>query len=60
MPEPASKGEASLTLKQNDTVIVQSPLSAAATFAFERVPPGRYELIVTTSSSELVVPDLHF
>lgn len=60
MPDPAAKGQAQLTLKQNETVIVKSPLSAAATFAFEQVPPGRYELIVTTASSELVVPELQF
>lgn len=60
MPDPAARGQAQLTLKQNETVIVKSPLSAAATFAFDQVPPGRYELIVTTASSELVVPELQF
>jgi len=60
MPEPMAKGQAQLTLKQNETVIVKSPLSAAATFTFNKIQPGRYELIVTTSSSELVVPELQF
>lgn len=59
-PEPMSKGQAQLTLKQNDSVIVQSPLSAAATFVFDQVQPGRYELIVTTASSELIVSELQF
>lgn len=60
MPEPMAKGQAQLTLKQNEAVIVKSPLSAAATFSFDQIQPGRYELIVTTPSSELVVPELQF
>jgi hypothetical protein len=60
MPEPTSVGQAQLTLKQNDSVIVTSPLSTVATFSFDHLQPGRYELIVTTASSELVVPELQF
>lgn len=59
-PEPMAKGQAQLTLKQNETVVVKSPLSAAATFSFDQIQPGRYELIVTTPSSELVVPEIQF
>jgi hypothetical protein len=60
MPEPMAKGQAQLTLKQNETVVVKSSLSSAATFTFDHIQPGRYELIVTTPSSELVVPELQF
>jgi hypothetical protein len=60
MPEPNNKGQAQLTLKQSESVVVQSPLSSAATFVFDQIPPGRYELIVTTTSSELIVPELQF
>jgi hypothetical protein len=58
-PEPSVKGEARLVVKEG-AVLAGTPLSAAATFVFDGVPSGQYELVVRTAASELIVPGLQF
>lgn len=54
----ASEGEGRATLRQVEEVVYEAPLSSAATFSFQTVPPGHYDLVVVTPQAELIVSDL--
>jgi hypothetical protein len=47
------------TLKQGPSVVYETPLTESATFTFDDVNPGAYELVIATSDAELIVPELH-
>jgi hypothetical protein len=46
-------------LKQGTNVVYQTPLTESATFSFDDINPGFYELVIATPDAELIVPQLH-
>ncbi len=46
-------------LKQGTSVVYQTPLTESATFSFDDINPGFYELVIATPDAELIVPELH-
>ncbi len=55
---PTTTGRAAL--RQGAAVRYDAPLSQSATFTFDGVTPGKYDLIIEVPDAELVVPDLNF
>lgn len=47
------------TLKQGASVVYEVPLTESATFTFDGINPGFYELVIATPDAELIVPELH-
>lgn len=52
----AAVGQA--TLMQGTTVISQTSLTESATFSFDAIPPGTYNIVIAMPQVELVIPDL--
>ena len=48
------------TLKEESGLIYEAPITDSATFSFDGVTPGEYELVITTQETQLVVPQLHW
>jgi hypothetical protein len=46
-------------LKQGHNVLYQTALTDTATFTFDSVNPGSYELVIATPQAELIVPQLN-
>lgn len=46
-------------LKQGTTVVYEVALTESATFSFDDINPGFYELVIATPDAELIVPELH-
>jgi hypothetical protein len=46
-------------LKQGPSVVYEAPLTESATFTFDDINPGAYELVIATPDAELIVPELH-
>lgn len=47
------------TLKQGRSVVYETQLTESATFSFDDITPGFYELVIATPDAELIVPELH-
>lgn len=52
----AAAGQA--TLMQGTTVVSQTSLTDSATFSFDAIPPGTYNIVIAMPQVELVIPDL--